>query len=1617
MSSVPSDGVPADLIQAKATIAERIVDAMEERHLTVRQAAEMSGVAAADFSRIRNANIERFTLDRLIKILAGIDAHANVRIHASVASDRALQSSQLNTIAAPSLDDHIARLRTLLFTHLCPTDHRGFEGLMSTVLGKISHVQFRLSGSGSQHGIDGRSAAGDRHISFECKLYTTKIKSSEVHSKIGELSSREDSTDLWVLCSTRPINEQIATSVAEFGRKASTSTLVLDWQSSSLPLLAVALAIAAEETIQFFKREFEYDGSDLSNALRAIARDSRYGNLAEQLSIDLAAPTIGVAAAMRANEDWLNTVFRDRSQAMQRLGQPLSPADPGEHQRHREDLVSQVAHLLSGKPTSVPMFLLGEEGTGKSWIAAQAWLLEVGKRPLTVIMTPSMFADTVGETNIDETLISALIVQTSEHTSNDLVAKWQRIFKSWRRNPTAQVRLVAIVDGINQRPKKDWARILEKLSSDLYSIGGRLIVTVRTSYQNSNIRNRIDCLYEELHIPEWADTERDSILSEKGVQVSSIASDLARALCNPRILGIAIKLWSQANLVDVQELTVSRLLFEHIRTCVRDDPRNQTIDEVVRDIREHASEVVGRVSNRDFDDMAVFDRELESVVEGRFFRHVDGDATRYQIVGEGLPLALAFLAIDRVRMAKRNGRDPLDSLEAIVEPIAALDLTSEVVVAAVTITCVAENDSRISVALIRWFASVQNVREESWEQLVSIVRSRPEVFGTAVYELCTFGGHQPNMDLIRRAMIAASKSQSVWNSIRDLLARWLSYYSLWPRLRPRPVRSAADWARDRRQKHSEAKAEYVKKVETMSSIELRYIEDLEEVDCDLGALWRFALGILVGRKRAPEVGIILRWAFSIELSPEFFVCYRELFRFLRFNCIDWCRSRELLLKDCDVLRSSGISPTGRMVVARILQATGDASDEAEAQTQIEWVFGQREEAMQWRLVENYCPVDPCDPASKKPRIMTKTAEAYSKIQFDGVRQNGGRTRDGLFFDMARPAMARFARSVAVVKHREYIDSVIRQIDGRSFPRVSELREHNALLLNRQLSSLVRKVKDIGFGEGLSDDRWVTSQYCLLLVLPFLDGKEQLDLIGASDKEPILSLVDLVSPVAVRTIVTRANKAMRQGSRSEVFACFVSAGAIRGVPSITLGDMARSAIVCKSGMIRAQAMSLIVRLEDRDLLSLIVDSGWNALSACRYDEKCYGSEALILAAGRGLIPYRDAARRISPLFYGEAAARWDQDGREHIARAMDGSIRSACRLEFGFERPIEVEVDDRRRRLRPMATPSAESLLDSGRPGLGWVGMSDEELNLKLKELNAEFKLFEQGVRNEGCDVILDHIGLEEFVAIARTDSRLLNEWCELLLSLSADNIRVMYNVVCLVAHAVGFIDPEMTERLFNMVEGVEPRVSVKYGYSEVDLYSLAAWKGGESGRLDEVRVQRLERASNDHQLSQEVLAAQLGGRKGLLMEYIEARLRMAEPSRKARAFTVAGFLDRNELSDRLLEEYDYKGGFLGVALKHAQYAYERNVWARHWFRKMCRAGSAETFWGASVLFLKVVDGRYDVWRDEYRNLQVQAKRLLPNMQNVTANRVKKWKGRRLHRLFGDDAPPHWFVRGSGRRDA
>ncbi len=69
--------------QLKAVLAAQVLKVLEARGLSTRKAQEITGIDHGDFSRVRQAKLDRFTVERLIAMLEGLgqDVAVSVEVH------------------------------------------------------------------------------------------------------------------------------------------------------------------------------------------------------------------------------------------------------------------------------------------------------------------------------------------------------------------------------------------------------------------------------------------------------------------------------------------------------------------------------------------------------------------------------------------------------------------------------------------------------------------------------------------------------------------------------------------------------------------------------------------------------------------------------------------------------------------------------------------------------------------------------------------------------------------------------------------------------------------------------------------------------------------------------------------------------------------------------------------------------------------------------------------------------------------------------------------------------------------------------------------------------------------------------------------------------------------------------------------------------------------------------------------------------------------------------------------------------------------------------------------------------------------------------------------------
>ena len=70
----------ADVRQLKAILATAIIKTLDRRSLSVRSAQRLTGIDAGDFSRVRNADFRRISVERLIEMINRLGSRVDINV-------------------------------------------------------------------------------------------------------------------------------------------------------------------------------------------------------------------------------------------------------------------------------------------------------------------------------------------------------------------------------------------------------------------------------------------------------------------------------------------------------------------------------------------------------------------------------------------------------------------------------------------------------------------------------------------------------------------------------------------------------------------------------------------------------------------------------------------------------------------------------------------------------------------------------------------------------------------------------------------------------------------------------------------------------------------------------------------------------------------------------------------------------------------------------------------------------------------------------------------------------------------------------------------------------------------------------------------------------------------------------------------------------------------------------------------------------------------------------------------------------------------------------------------------------------------------------------------------
>ena len=1008
---------------------------------------------------------------------------------------------------------HLAALKAALQT-LNHSGSHGFEGLLAAVLSEVCGQPFRVASSGSQRGRDGDSAFDDGATFFEAKLYEDDVPPAAVNGKIVDLANDDKGqVDTWILCATSPVNSQHADryrgSLAAFG----IGCLILDWPSGTLPPLAVLLAMAASRVERFIQDHSQNPAAvtGVRADLDAVAADSQVADMSTNLRSAVRDGSIGLGLVKAANRSALVKAFSDRREARRLFGQPLAPMDSsGLPWAERPTLVQRVQDAVAGPPDDRVVLVLGDEGTGKSWLVAKGWCVSQ-PAPLLAVFMASDLTMPEAMSDMDELLIRRLTSQAGEVLTDNIRKRWTRRFKGWRNNPApGHVRLAVWVDGLNQAHGFPWPRWIDAMANFLEEIGGRLVVTT-TSWHHAHIRSLVTSPIDRVLVDEWSESELKGILDSRGVKSDALAADVFDFLRNPRILGIAIELLDAKEIERIDELTVGRLLFEHILRHERDAMSGMTAPEFAGMLRTHAEGILERLSKQEREDLTIFDlgKDLGAVAQGRFFEPVAGETDLYAVRKEGLPLALGLALIRVLRKEVRAGRDPEARLAEVTEPINALSETSAVVFSALQLSFLQEDcPLEVQAALAKYFVGLQNVSDDLYPPFEALVKRAPAPFLRAMHDAAFSRVMLPNARWLTAALHSASKDPANAAEISRQAQDWLCRHSLAPEVgmfrNPGrdPAKEAAELTRLRQRLDT--------KLSELTASEREFVSGrlTEEPREGLAQLHLYALELLGGKALEGAVPALMGWAFADALNSDVHGPDKQFRHLIRFNAVEWPRTRDAVRIACEPFLTAEASATAKRAAAIMLSATGDPDDAAPAHTIFEALNRDRPR-FSFSEDTTYSQVDPCDPSTQAPANMDTIVAANRNIDVGILSVGRGATAQDHMASRSLPALARFEPATAIELRRGFARAVVDRTDVLPLRLgVIALLKDSAILEPDTVNRLVSIGSAPPEPEFLSDngglrDEWLAQQYALRASFPHRSGDEQLQILKAGGSREVL----------------------------------------------------------------------------------------------------------------------------------------------------------------------------------------------------------------------------------------------------------------------------------------------------------------------------------------------------------------------------------------------------------------------------------------------------------------------------------------------------------------------------------
>lgn len=1424
----------------------------------------------------------------------------------------------------------------------------GFEGLVAVALAEVSGLPVRLARSGSQFGRDGLSMPGDFVLAFEAKRYRERVPLQEMTTKAAlaayELDRIDHRAELWACAMTVDLGDVEHKLNAILEDKGIT-LLVLDYPTGGLSPLAVLLAAARDAVVGWTRGHARHgEADDLDGLLRKVETDGRFSAALGRLRAELAAPAAGLAMLAQRNREWARETLGNAKTARRRFSQSIAPATATLVPRQcARKLIEEAVTGSSGGLT----VLLGGEGSGKTWLAADWWLQQPDVPILLFAAGPLHHAlDSLGS---GEEMIAELLSQ--QH--GEPAARWQRRVRRWRQEASGRRRFAVVVDGLNERAaSKNWATILGRLAETVAELGGTVIATCRPEYWHNEVANRLaDLPRRVVEIGDFDEEEAASFFLAHGIQIRELPEDLHDFVLNPRIAALAVRLLPR--LSGTAHLSRDRLLLEYWRERLNergdqvahnDEEFGELLAAHARAFRDSGTTTFPRAELRRLSGQVVAggrtsEDELAEIRDGHFLAPVPGG---YRITGTALPVALGLLIFDELR--KTSFQDAAEArafLDAAFEPVSGFDQIANALAAAGAIAVTKrELPDFVTAALIGAWFGIQNRNDDALRSMAESAATAPAAFMDAYEQVDRDRDSRPLLDLINHV----SHSPEARAVLERRLPEWLGSWT------EQGERYGGDADAEKRQK--ERTAHIAGRIDSLRPNERQLLDRTTTALSGDPGLAGPAVQLMIGMPLAVFAPAIVDFAFVGAVKGHDSNIHALFCWMLRSNPIDYDATREAIFEQIEPLLAEEASTVAKQAAAIVLESMGHRDDADLAR-----MLWPREPGQGWRRVEQLCDVDPLDPGSAQPPNLHNALAKLASLDPATIHSTFGVTFQDNDLEMLEAPLARFEANPLIAFCRRLVGTIADRTEMPLRQLGWHLPELSALVGPDERDAIERALEQIsGNGAGLAanDSPWIAAMH-LQALFPHLTFAERVEIF---DRMPeAVALYDRLAACPMIVSASEAENALAAVDR-DIGLAIARRLHLLGATAPLITPGIRRLIVewltHEDTKVASLAADFVRRAGDSELDRAALESG--ALEASDGDSYLCAVRSAAFASALVRQDRQDLLDRASPADLGWVAG---QMGHGAIAR---------------FRNAIDSALDVLLRRVR---TPRPETItiqLETGEDGLdnrlnfhvrevehdnpieAFEAMADAGRNDRFEEGREELRRFVRGVTLEGAGAMVHANWLHGLDEVVGADVEHARGWASRILDSDTSGRDQVQSLALALAAALSSHDPGFAARLFRHALSADAIVDTLIGGARIPLRLHALFRAAADPELDRLRMEQFISARSDAEIEAMVAAAQMHGSQSILDAIVAELLSSSIPARQALALTITGLRSPGEVGDALLASYRGQG-FLGQVAGAATDLSRRARWFQTWHNRALEADDPAEYWRYALLASRCIDRR------------------------------------------------------------